>query len=89
MGRLCFEHIIIKSALFVKRGEVNIVKYTTYLSIGMMFGSDKIFCTKCKCAKSKNGIKFCSVLYLFGAIFFHHIVNNSTKMGLEISEKVA
>lgn len=76
MGRLCFEHIIIKSALFVKRREVNIVKYTTILSRGLVFGNDKIIYTKSKCVKSRNGIIFCSVLYLLRMIFFHRIVNN-------------
>ena len=57
MGRLCFEHIIIKSALFVKRREVNIVKYTTLLSRGLVFGNDKIIYTKkqvCKKQKRNN-----------------------------------
>lgn len=42
MGRLCFEHIIIKTALFVKRGEVNIVKYTTLVVKRALFGMYKI-----------------------------------------------
>jgi hypothetical protein len=68
---------------------VNIVKYTTILSIVRLFGMYKIFLQKCKCAKNESVIIICSVFSLLFPAFFHRIVKNLRKMGLAFSEIVA
>ena len=87
MGQGSDDYSEIKYAI-VKKRELIIVKYTTILSRGVLFGSYIILSQKSKCAKNENEIIFCSGLPLLYSKLFHCVVKKSTKKGLEKCEKL-